>query len=72
MADKRRELGLTCEALDAHAGFSDRYVTKLEHPAALQGRTALRVSAMCQVWLDACGVVLVVMDKGQAEELGVA
>lgn len=71
LADRRRELGLTCEGLDYHAGFSDRYTAKLEHGDKPSGRQGFHISAMAEVWLSALGLALVVMSEKAAEAIGV-
>lgn len=55
LASIRRARGMTCEQLDAHAGFSDRYTAKLEHGDKPSGRKALHLSAMGEVWIEALG-----------------
>jgi predicted transcriptional regulator len=70
LADRRRALGMTCEALDAHAGFSDRYTAKLEHGDKPQGRQGFHISAMAEVWLEALGLRLVLVDADTAESIG--
>lgn len=103
LADRRRSMGMTCEAFDYHAGFTDRYVTKLEHgdkpgmkqafhimagdvtvPPDVMDRIAgllleagfsvaagaIRITAMAEVWLEACGLSFVIMDNRQADEIG--
>lgn len=55
LAKIRRARGMTCEDLDAHAGFSDRYTAKLEHGDKPSGRKALHISAMGEVWIEALG-----------------
>ena len=82
---RRHELGLTCEGLDAHAGFSDRYVSKLENPASPSGKLGfhfdpagveigpsgnIRCTAMAEVWLDALGLCLVLVDRATADAIG--
>lgn len=73
----REAAGMTCEAFDYHAGFSDRYVSKMEHGDKPQGRQGFYISpgrigmsAMAEVWLDALGVALVLMDLDQAAAIG--
>ena len=55
LAEIRRARGMTCEQLDAHAGFSDRYTAKLEHGDKPSGKRALHLSAMGEVWIQALG-----------------
>lgn len=76
--------GMTCEELDARAGFSDRYVTKMEHGDAPQGRKGfhlreprsaddggdIRTSFMADVWLETMGLRLVLMPADVAERIG--
>lgn len=70
LADQRRALGMTCEALDAKAGFSDRYTAKLEHGDKPQGRQGFHISMMAEVWLEALGLRLVLMPAAMAEAIG--
>ena len=80
----RTALGWTCEETDARAGFSDRYVTKMEHGDAPQGRKGfhiippspaapggdIRASFMADVWLETMGVALVLMPVELANAIG--
>jgi hypothetical protein len=73
----RYDAGMTCEDLDYHAGFSDRYVSKMEHGDKPQGRQGFHISpgkigmtAMAETWLDALGVRLVLVSADQAAEIG--
>jgi hypothetical protein len=73
----RYAAGMTCEDLDYHAGFSDRYVSKMEHGDKPQGRQGFHISpgkigitAMAETWLDALGVRLVLVTREKAEEIG--
>jgi hypothetical protein len=69
---------MTCEDLDARAGFADRYTAKLEaSPEAPSKRWGLaiepagvRLSAMAGVWLQSLGLALLVVDANTANELG--
>lgn len=70
LADRRRELGETCEDTDHRAGFSDRYVTKLENGGKPGMRQGFHISPMAEVWLEAMGFALVLMDKAQAAVIG--
>ena len=77
LADLRRAKGMTCEAFDYHAGWSDRYCAKLEHGDKPSGRKGfvvepdkITVSAMAEVWLEALDAALVLMPKAQAEAIG--
>ena len=70
LADRRRALGLTCEGLDYHAGFSDRYTAKLEHGGSPSGRQGFHISPMAEVWLAALGLGLVLMDLDRIEAMG--
>lgn len=73
LAKIRRARGMTCEELDARAGFSDRYTAKLEHADKPSGRKALRLSAMGEVWLHALGYRLLLVPADQvAAVYGVA
>jgi|GEM_PF-5447409 len=82
---RRHELGLTCEGLDAHAGFSDRYVSKLENPTSPSGKLGfhfdpasveigpsgnVRMTAMSELWLEALGLCLVLVDRATADAIG--
>lgn len=82
---RRHELGLTCEGLDDHAGFSDRYTAKLENPTSPSGKLGfhfdpasveigpagnLRMTAMAELWLDALGLCLVLVDRATADSIG--
>lgn len=73
----RYAAGMTCEDFDYHAGFSDRYVSKMEHGDKPQGRQGFHVSpgkigmsAMAETWLDALGVRLLLVTAEQADEIG--
>jgi hypothetical protein len=69
---------MTCEDMDARAGFTDRYTAKLEaSPEAPSKRWGLaiepagvRLSAMAGIWLSALGLALLVVDATTADELG--
>ena len=62
---------MTCEQLDARAGFSDRYTAKLEHPDKPSGRGALQISPMGEVWVQALGYALVLAPVELAEQMRV-
>lgn len=66
----RHKAGMTCEAFDYHAGFSDRYVTKMENGGKPGMRQGFQISAMAEVWLEALGVCLVLMPTKMAEAIG--
>ncbi len=70
LAERRIELGMTVEELDAHAGFQERYSGKLEHPGQHWGRGSLHMTPMATIWLDSLGLKLVLMPKEQAEGIG--
>ena len=70
LAQARRDQGMTCEALDYRAGFSDRYVTKMENGGKPGMRQGFHISPMAEVWLSALGFALVLMRTAQAEEIG--
>ena len=70
MAAARRARAETCLAADHRIGFHDGYVAKLEHPDSKSGKRGLRLSFAAEMWLEAFGLVLVVMDRQQAEALG--
>jgi len=67
----RMARGETCEALDARAGFSDRYVAKLEHPDTPSGKRGLQLSYMAEIWIRALGYRLVLVPECVADRLGV-
>jgi hypothetical protein len=66
--------GWTGEELDARSGMPDRYTGKLERPNAAWGKRGLQgrlnQSAMHELWLDTLGMVLVLMTKEQARQVG--
>lgn len=80
----RTALGWTCEETDARAGFSDRYVTKMEHGDTPTGRKGfhinppssalpggeIRSSFMADVWLETMGLQLVLMPAELARSIG--
>lgn len=77
LAGLRRAAGMTCEAFDYHAGFSDRYTAKLEHGDTPSGRKGfvvepgkITVSGMAEVWLEALGVRLVLVPLAVADAIG--
>lgn len=63
LADARRAQGLTCEALDHKAGFSDRYTAKLEHPDTPSGKRGLQLSYMAEIWIKALGYRLALVPE---------
>ncbi|MBX9575899.1 MAG: hypothetical protein K2X07_09695 [Caulobacteraceae bacterium] len=76
---RRGEAGMTCEQLDDHIGFHERYVTKLENPESGSGRRSLWISnrgvaltEMGSLWLQGLGLRLVLVDEATAAELGAA
>lgn len=69
LASIRRARGMTCEQLDAHAGFSDRYTAKLEHSDKPSGRKALHLSAMGEVWIEALGYRLMLVPAEMVDSL---
>jgi hypothetical protein len=71
LREARMARGETCEALDARAGFSDRYVAKLEHPDTPSGKRGLQLSYMAEIWIRALGYRLVLVPECVAESLGV-
>lgn len=70
LARRRLDLGMTVEALDAHAGLQERYSGKLEHPEQHWGRGSLHITPMGEVWLESLGLKLVLMTAEQADALG--
>lgn len=70
LADERRAQGLTLEALDYRAGFSDRYATKLEHGDTKSGKQGFHISPMAEVWLASLDLTLVLCRPAQAEAIG--
>jgi hypothetical protein len=60
LAERRRQLGLTQLDLDDRAGFQSGYTGKLEAWLGRSGRVAGTVTL--PLWLEALGVVLVVVD----------
>ena len=67
----RMDRGMTCEELDARAGFSDRYAAKLEHPDTPSGKRGLQLSYMAEIWIRALGYRLVLVPECVADSLGV-
>lgn len=65
----RMARGMTCEELDARAGFSDRYAAKLEHPDTPSGKRGLQLSYMAEVWIKALGYRLVLVPDCVAETI---
>lgn len=70
LATIRRARGMTCEDLDAHAGFSDRYTAKLEHPESPSGRKAIHISAMGELWVDALDYRLLLVPSDVVASFG--
>ena len=84
LAARREALGFTCEAFDGFVGWADRYCAKIEHGDRPQGRLGLhfdfpsdftpgggvRCSGMGQLWLEALGVRLVLVDAATADAIG--
>lgn len=70
LAQARRDQGMTCEQLDEHAGFSDRYTAKLEHGDKPSGRKALHISAMGEIWVQALGFRLCLVPAERLDEIG--
>ncbi len=78
LVEARRAKGLTCEGLEALAGFPDRYATKLENGGKVgpdgkpnkNVRQGFHVSHMAEVWLEALGFALVLMTTEQASQVG--
>lgn len=69
---KRLAMGMTGEAIDYHAGFQERYTAKLENPLKPWGKKGLHISPMWELLADALGLVLVIMPKRLADEIGAA
>lgn len=76
---RRELLGMTCEDVDALAGFSERYTNKLESPEARCGKRGFYIdpardraacSFMAEVWLQTMGLALVLVSAEQAQALG--
>ncbi len=67
---RRLEMGLGQRELDDAIGGSDGYVSKAEAPERKFGRRAVwGLSNFLFWWLDALGLRLVLMDRGDAEAL---
>lgn len=82
----RISLNMTCEQLDAHAGWADRYVTKLEHgdtPSGKQGfhfrqpdpddatdGGSVSLSMMAEVWPECFGLSFVLLPTELAKSIG--
>lgn len=82
----RISLGKTCEDIDHRAGWSDRYLTKLEHgdtPSGKRGFTfrqpdpdrpddggAVTMSPMAEVWPECYGLSFVLMPTEIAKSIG--
>lgn len=63
LRQRRKALGLTCLELDHRAGFHQGYTSHLEHPERRTGRGSLSLNAMAQIWLEALGLDLVLVEK---------
>lgn len=78
LVSRRHELGETCEALDYRAGFSDRYVTKMENGGKLDAdgkpsrnvKQGFHITPMAEVWLEALGFNLILATVEQAKAWG--
>lgn len=84
LTQRRHALGWTGEDLDERAGWADRYAGKLEVPLRPAGRPsfhfaygtivtptgACQPTAMGQVWLEALGLRLVLVDAATAAAIG--
>lgn len=84
LVERRHALGWRGEDLDEVAGWADRYAAKLEVPHRPQGRPsfhfaygtvvtptgACQPSAMGEVWLEALGLRLVLVDAATAKSIG--
>ncbi|HWW12416.1 MAG TPA: hypothetical protein VN018_07860 [Brevundimonas sp.] len=84
LTQRRHDLGLSGEELDEIAGFSERYVSKLEVPMRAQGKLGFRFdqatdvtptgvcrpSGMASIWMAALGVALVLVDQKTADSIG--
>ena len=84
LAERRQSLGLTGEQLDYIAGFADRYTAKLETHHRPQGRLGfrfdfpsevmpgggVRCSGMGQIWMEALGLRMVLVDEATAASIG--
>jgi len=75
---RRESLGVSQQALDDRIGWADGYTAKVEAPGRANRDTSGRgygrrviwgISALLACWLESLGLVLVVMDKAQAERL---
>lgn len=82
----RISLGWTCEETDARAGWSDRYVTKLEHGDTPSGKRgyhfrepdpsdpsdggSVTVSPMGEIWPECYGLAFVLMPVELARSIG--
>lgn len=75
---RRESLGISQQALDDRIGWPDGYCAKTEAPGRANrdrsgrgyGRRVIwGISALMACWLESLGLVLVVMDRRQAEAL---
>lgn len=67
---RREALGIPQQALDDRIGWPDGYCAKVEAPHRGYGRrVAWGISHLLAYWLESLGLVLVVMDKAQADSL---
>lgn len=81
---RRHALGWRGEDLDDRAGWAERYCSKIEQPTRPQGRPsfkfawpceinpagAITATGMADVWLQALGLQLVLVDAATAESIG--
>lgn len=81
---RRHAIGWTGERLDERAGWADRYGAKLEQNRRPSGKAGflfsfgtevcpsgtLRASAMAEVWMEALGLRLVLVDNATAKAIG--
>lgn len=84
LVERRHALGWRGEDLDDAAGWADRYCAKLEVPNRPQGRPSFHFAygtvvtptgtcqptAMGEVWLEALGLRLVLVDAATAKAIG--
>lgn len=84
LVGRRHALGWSGEELDARAGWADRYGSKLERPNRPQGRVgfhfdwptevlpsgSIRAAGMADIWLEALGLRLVLLDEATAGAIG--
>ena len=65
--DRERKKKMIGEEFDDYVGWADRYTAKAENPDALWGKTLIRVEMHADLWLQALGYHLVIMDRKEAE-----